>query len=67
MAILEALDSLPRDSRIALQLIIVIAVVLEQVGIVNAFLLMRLKHFRDTPGALSPLAWRFEIRLTLVT
>ena len=65
MAILEALDSLPRDSRIALQLII--AVVLEQVGIFNAFLLMRLKHFRCTSGALSPLAWRFEIRLTLVT
>ena len=27
---------------------------------------MRLKHFRGTPGALSPLAWRSEIRLTLV-
>ena len=64
MAILEALDSLPRDSRIALQLII--AVVLEQVGIFNAFLLMRLKHLRGTSGALSPLAWRSEIRLTLV-
>ena len=27
---------------------------------------MRLKHFRGTPSALSPLVWRFEIRLTLV-